>query len=62
MRTKAGYKTKIYVKVKQENVKYCIVDNYTAEELKQLGYEAGEITKMTKISLYDEIEVNPELE
>lgn len=54
-RNKAGFPEKILVKVLRQNDTYSIVENYEDEELKSLGYTDDEISKMSKIDLYDEI-------
>ena len=55
VRNKAGYKEKVLIKVLRQNENYTIIDNYTTEELKELGYTTSEINRMKKIQLYDEI-------
>lgn len=62
VRKRAGYLSKILVKVKNQGEKYSIVDSYTAEELKKLGFSNEEIANYKKISLYDEILLNPNLD
>lgn len=54
-RTTAGYTEKILIKVLRQNDTYSIVENYTDEELRNLGYSEDEISDMKKIKLYDEI-------
>ncbi len=54
-RNKAGYTEKILVKVLRQNETFSIVENYTNEELENLGFSAEEIEKMQKIKVYDEI-------
>ena len=61
IRNRAGYLSKILIKVKKQNNKYSIISNYTSEELKELGYTSTEITNMRNISIYDEIMLNPDL-
>ena len=61
IRNRAGYLNKILVKVKKQGDKYSIVDTYTAEELKKLGLSNAEISSYKKITLYDEILINPDL-
>ena len=56
VKNRAGYYDKILVKVQRKNDKYSIVTNYDTDELKELGVE-----KTTKISIYDEIMLNPDL-
>lgn len=54
-RNTTGYVERILVKVLRQNDTYSIVENYTDEELLELGYSEEEISDMTKIKLYDEI-------
>ncbi len=61
IRNRAGYLSKILVKVKKQGDKYSIVDTYTAEELKKLGLSNAEISSYKKITLYDEVLINPDL-
>ena len=61
VRNRAGYLSKILVNVTRQGDKYSIVTPYTAEELKELGFSSGEINSYKKISLYDEIILNPDL-
>lgn len=58
IRTRAGYQDKIWVQELRTNGKYTIVDNYTSEELEELGFTSDEIKSREKIKLYDEILVN----
>ena len=62
VRNRAGYLSKILVKVKRQGEKYSIVEAYKSEELKELGFSDKEIANDRKISLYDEILLNPDLE
>ena len=62
VRTRAGYSNKILVKVLRKNDNYSIVTSYTTDELKELGYTPQEISAYKKISIYDEILLNPKLE
>lgn len=62
VRNRAGYLSKILVKVKKQGEKYSIVESYTSEELKELGFTDEEINYYRKISLYDEILINPNLD
>lgn len=55
IRNKAGYKEKVLIKLLRQNENYTIIDNYTTEELKELGYTTSEINRMKRIQLYDEI-------
>lgn len=61
VRNRAGYLDKILVKVTRKNDKYSLVSNYKTEELKELGFSETEIKSMKKISMYDEIILNPDL-
>ena len=62
IRNIAGYLSKILVKVKKQGEKYSIVEAYKTEELKELGFSDKEINSYRKISLYDEILINPSSE
>ena len=59
VRTRNGYQDKILVKILRQNDKYAIVDNYTTDELKELGYRSEEIKGRKTLTLYDEILKNP---
>ena len=61
IRSRAGYLSKILVKVKKQAEKYSIVTAYSNEELKDLGFTDKDINNYKKISLYDEIIVNPDI-
>ena len=61
VRNRAGYLNKLLVKVKREGEKYSIVEPYDTEELKELGFSNEEIISYRKISLYDEVILNPDL-
>lgn len=61
VRNRAGYLDKILVEVKRKNDKYSIVSNYDTEDLKELGFTNNQITSMKKISIYDELILNPDL-
>lgn len=50
---------KTLVKVEKENDSYCVIDNYSSEELIGLGYTAEEIDTMRTVKIYDEIVVDP---
>ncbi len=54
-RTRAGYTTKIWVKVLKQNEKHAIIENYTETELAELGFSSEEIRGRGILSLYDEI-------
>ena len=61
VRNREGYLNKILVKVTRKNEKYSIVTNYDTEELQNMGYTSNEIINMKKISIYDELILNPDL-
>lgn len=61
VRNRAGYLNKILVKVTRKNDKYAIVSNYDTDELKELGFTNSEINSMKKISIYDELVLDPDL-
>ena len=61
VRNRAGYLSKILVKVERQGDNYSIIDSYTTEELKELGFSDQNIADYKKISLYDEILINPDL-
>ncbi len=52
---KAGYIEKIYIKILRQNDTYSIVENYTDEELLQLGFSEETVKKRKQLNLYDEI-------
>lgn len=56
--TKAGVQEKILIKILRQNDTYSIVENYTSDELVELGYSLEEIQNMSQIKLYDQIIVN----
>lgn len=57
VRSRAGYLSKILVKVNKKNEKYSIVSNYNTEELNELGFK----NYSRRISIYDELILNPDL-
>ena len=61
VRNRAGYLNKLLVKVKRKGEKYSIVEPYDTDELKELGFSNEEIISYRKISLYDEVIINPDL-
>lgn len=61
VRNRAGYLDKILVEVTRKNDKYSIVSNYSTDQLKELGYTTDEIINMRKLSIYDEVVLNPDL-
>lgn len=52
---KNGFIDKIPVKILRQNESYSIVENYTDDELAELGFKEEEISGRVKIKLYDEI-------
>ena len=62
VRSRAGYLSKLLVEVKRQGENYSIVEPYTTDELKDMGFSNEEINSYKKISLYDEILLNPDLE
>lgn len=61
VRNRVGYMDKILVKVTRKNDKYSIVSNYSTEDLEKIGFGKNEISSMKKISIYDELILNPDL-
>ena len=61
VRNRAGYLSKILVKIKRQGDKYSIIESYDTEELKDLGFSDTEIANYKKISIYDEVLINPDL-
>lgn len=59
IRNRGGYQDKILVKILKEDENYCIIGNYDNEELQNLGFTTTDINNMKKISIYDEIVMNP---
>ena len=51
----AGYSEKVLVKVLRQNETFSIVNNYTDEELQELGFSEDEISDMKELKLHDEI-------
>lgn len=62
VRNRAGYLSKMLIKIKKQGEKYSIVETYDTKELKELGFSNEEIAKYKKISLYDEILLTPNLD
>lgn len=60
IKSRNGYLDKILVKKLKETKSYTIIDNYKAEELKNMGYSIEEIRKMKNVALYDEIISKPQ--
>lgn len=57
IKNRSGYLTKMLIKVKRSNETHSIIEAYDLDELKEIGYE--DITNYKKITLYDEIVLNP---
>lgn len=54
--------SKVLVNVEKENDNFCLIDNYSTEDLIEFGYTTEEIYKMREVKLYDEIIVDPQIE
>ena len=54
-KNRAGYTEKVPVKVLRQNDTYSIFENYSEDELKEMGYSEKEISDMPQIKLYDEV-------
>ena len=61
VRNRAGYLSKILIKVKRQGDNYSIIESYNTEELRELGFTDEEIANYKKISIYDEILLHPDL-
>ena len=61
VRNRAGYLSKLLVNVTKRGENYSIVKPYSTEQLKELGFSNKEILSYRKITLYDEILLNPDL-
>ncbi len=67
VRKRAGYLSKILIKIavkndkEATNDKYTIIENYSADELRKLGFSNKEINSYKGISIYDEVIMNPDL-
>lgn len=61
VRCRAGYYSKLLVKVTKQGNKYSVVEAYSADELRDLGFSEQEIASYKKIALYDEILLTPDL-
>ena len=59
VRIRGEYTDKILIKIKRQNDKYSIVENYTSKELQELGYTSEELKNRSTLTLYDEILRNP---
>ena len=53
--SKAGYTEKVYVKVLRQNDTYSIIENYTDDELLNMGFDEQYVKNRKTLSLYDEI-------
>ncbi|MFR1440679.1 MAG: HlyD family efflux transporter periplasmic adaptor subunit [Clostridia bacterium] len=68
VRNRAGYLSKIPIRIgtvnkkEAKNEKYTIIENYTTDELRKIGYTDKQINNFKKISIYDEIMLNPDLD
>ena len=62
VRSRAGYHDKLLIKVLRQNDDYSIVTSYTTDELKELGYDTQEISSYKKLTMYDEIIINPNID
>lgn len=56
-RNRAGYSAEVLVKVLQQNDSYAIVDNYSSNELQEMGYSSEEIQNRYTIKQYDKINI-----
>ncbi len=61
VRNRAGYLSKVLVKVKKQGDKYSIVDAYSTEELEKMGMSKTEASSSRNLSIYDEILIKPDL-
>lgn len=61
VRNRAGYLSKILVKISKQNENYSIIAPYTTDELKSLNFTNTQINNYKKIAIYDEILLNPDL-
>lgn len=57
-RDRAGYLDEIPVKILKDNGTYSIVENYTTDDLRELGYDEEKLKTKKSISLYDELILN----
>ena len=62
IRSRAGYYNQLLVKVLRQNSNYSIITTYTTDELKELGLDSEEISNYRKVTLHDEILINPKVE
>lgn len=56
-RNRSGYSADVLVKVLQQNDSYAIVDNYSSNELQEMGYSSEEIQNRYTIKQYDKINI-----
>ena len=61
VRNRNGYLDKILVKVIERNDAYSIIEKYQTEELQNLGMSSDDIRNLQSVTLYDEIEANPDI-
>lgn len=56
-KNRSSYNARVLVNVLKQNDSYSIVDNYTTQELQEMGYSYDEIQNMYSIRQYDRIVV-----
>lgn len=61
VRNRNGYLDKILVNVIERNDSYSIIRKYKTEELQNLGMSSDQIRNLKSVTLYDEIEANPDI-
>lgn len=57
IRKRVGYTDNIFVKILKQSEKYSIIENYTYQELKEIGASEDKLKNRKTISLYDELEI-----
>ena len=57
-KNRSGHSVKVLVKVLGQNNSYSIIDNYSVQELQDMGYSYDTIKNMYSIKQYDKINVN----
>ena len=62
VRNRAGYLSELLVNVKKQGEKYSIVEPYSSEKLKELGFSSSEIINYRRLIMYDEILLYPNLD
>ena len=62
IRKKNGRFEKILIKIIKQNDNYCIIGNYSTDELHELGLSSEEIDNIKTVKLYDEIMTDPQIE